>query len=363
MRRFYFVIAHDLWVHFRLVMGRKRKNSQNNITGLDSKTTRNGGSPENGVVNKKHTGLSGPKQGFSVSDTLRSVRSTLFVEDLNGDMDLFSTPPASPSRVAKSKSVAENVYVSSNGVSSKNRSEGDSSVLEYLKKMDLKLTSMDKKLEKLDILEKKVCGFETEMNKMWTFIHESKKESEQGLHSLSEKSDHLEFSLGLAVEKITSLEKDKDRLKDDLLYIQSQSMRNNLIFGNIPEKDNERSDETESILRGFMVDKLKIAEDLVRSIHFERVHRTGRKSERMRHRHIVAKFSYFKDRETVRRQAKHLNHTEYFLFEQYPREIADKRKTLVPQMKDAIKSGHKAWLSYDKLYIDGNLVRNSVGKE
>ena len=112
-----------------------------------------------------------------------------------------------------------------------------------------------------------------------------------------------------------------------------------------------------------MVDKLKIAEDLVRSIHFELVHRTARKSERMSHRHIVANFSHFKYRETVRRQAKHSNHTEYFVFEQYPREIVDKRKSLGPQMKDAIKSGHKAWLNYDKLYIDGNLVRNSVGKE
>ena len=40
----------------------------------------------------------------------------------------------------------------------------------------------------------------------------------------------VEFSLGIAQEQLTQLSTDKSKMNDSLLYMQSQSMRNNLIF-------------------------------------------------------------------------------------------------------------------------------------
>ena len=44
--------------------------------------------------------------------------------------------------------------------------------------------------------------------------------------------------------------------------------------------------------------------------------------------------------------------------EQFPREVADKRRRLVPKMKEARQQGKSAWLSYDTLYVDGRVVRD-----
>ena len=44
--------------------------------------------------------------------------------------------------------------------------------------------------------------------------------------------------------------------------------------------------------------------------------------------------------------------------EQFPREVADKRRRLVPKMEEARQQGKSAWLSYDALYVDGRVVRD-----
>ncbi|KAH3771862.1 hypothetical protein DPMN_173191 [Dreissena polymorpha] len=41
------------------------------------------------------------------------------------------------------------------------------------------------------------------------------------------------------------------------------------------------------------------------------------------------------------------------VFEQFPPEIQEKRRRLVPKMKEAKRDGKKAWIAYDTLYIDG----------
>ena len=144
---------------------------------------------------------------------------------------LFSTQPASPSKLAKSRMSKD--QDSGLSFSCGAGSSDSDSVLSYLKRLDSKLMSMDNKLKKLDSLEDRVCKFDTEVRKMWSFIHETLKQSDKKVHSLGERKDNVEFSLGLVREKMSNLEQENKRVKDDLLYLQSQSMRNNLVFGNI----------------------------------------------------------------------------------------------------------------------------------
>lgn len=133
-------------------------------------------------------------------------------------------------------------------------------------------------------------------------------------------------------------------------------MRNNLIFGNINEAPTEEHDETEKKLRLFLVEKMKLAQHMVEEMQFERVHRMGQKMVG-KSRNIVAKFSLFKEREIVRKQWKPLQGTGYFVYEQFPKEINDRRRKLLPKLKEAKKAGKKAWLAYDTLYIDGRPVK------
>ena len=79
-------------------------------------------------------------------------------------------------------------------------------------------------------------------------------------------------------------------------------------------------------------------------ISFERVHRIGKANEfNERPRNIVAKFSYFKDREYIRiNAARKLHGTRIWVNEHFPPEIENNRKKLYPVMRQA-KKDRKHW--------------------
>ena len=72
---------------------------------------------------------------------------------------------------------------------------------------------------------------------------------------VSERIDTLEFSLGIVQDPITQLTSDKAKVNDSLLYVQSQSMCNTLVFTGITEDPHERPEVTEMKLCQFMVEK------------------------------------------------------------------------------------------------------------
>ena len=75
-------------------------------------------------------------------------------------------------------------------------------------------------------------------------------------------------------------------------------------------------------------------------------------------RQKVAKFSTFQDREMIRRSRFNLKGTDHYIFEQYPKIIADRGKSLRPKLKKAIQDGKHAWISYDTLFVNGQPVRD-----
>lgn len=84
----------------------------------------------------------------------------------------------------------------------------------------------------------------------------------------------------------------------------------------------------------------------------ERAHRIGRPNDN-RPRPIVAKFSRFPQREVVRKSAFKLKGANISIGEQFPKIIQERRKKLLPVMKEAKDRQQKAVLIKDKLFIDG----------
>ena len=60
----------------------------------------------------------------------------------------------------------------------------------------------------------------------------------------------------------------------------------------------------------------------------------------------------------MRKQGKALQGTQFHVYEQFPKEVGDKRRKLVPHMQAARREGKRAWISYDTLYIDGKPVQD-----
>lgn len=68
-------------------------------------------------------------------------------------------------------------------------------------------------------------------------------------------------------------------------------------------------------------------------------------------RPILVKFHRIRDRDTVLRNAKKLKGTRIFINEDYPEAVRQKRKELLPKMREARQRGDIAFLRYDKLVI------------
>ena len=155
------------------------------------------------------------------------------------------------------------------------------------------------------------------MKNIWCAIEDRQKKSDDRMRSIEERVESTDFAVGQTSSKISELEHAYDRLKDDLVYLQSQSMRSNLVFTNVPESAIEGQVETEENVRNHLRDKMKIAKEQVEKISFERVHIMGAK-QNGRIRNIVAKFTLFKEREYVRKQWKTLEGSNYNVYEQFP---------------------------------------------
>ena len=258
------------------------------------------------------------------------------------------------------------------------------SIYEMLQKMDAKLnkiSSIEEKLERflgrLETVEKKVSKCEISINGLNNEFKSMKgdyAELEGSVSGLSNIFDAVQVDVQEAKKDVVEIKKQmkntdvkvkkhsddmaafeeklqevRGDLEEDILDLKCRSMRDNLLFIGIPEEEEE---DCEELLTNFVHDKMRVRKD----IEFERVHRIGRKphNTNARPRNIVAKFSRFKDRELVRRQAPlTLKGSNFYVQEQFPPEVEQRRKSLYPVMREARRRKDRVKLVRDRLFING----------
>lgn len=107
-----------------------------------------------------------------------------------------------------------------------------------------------------------------------------------------------------------------------------------------------------------MINQLKLPAETVQNITFHLVHRIRSQNNNNNPRPIIAIFEHYKQKELVQRQGRQLKGTSYGLYEEYPKEILERRKHLFPIQKQMMKEGKKATITVDKLYINGQLYHD-----
>ena len=96
-------------------------------------------------------------------------------------------------------------------------------------------------------------------------------------------------------------------------------------------------------------EKMKVNSD---NIEIEHAHRVGPRRQG-RSRSIMAKLLRFKQKEAIKRAAPvALKGTSFGVNEQFPREIFERRRQLIPIMKEHKKKVYRATLAFDKLHTD-----------
>lgn len=234
-----------------------------------------------------------------------------------------------------------------------------------------------KKLDKLDGIEAKMNTITNKMAQLEKRLDKTELENKELQKSVTFLSDQYD-TVKTKTDKVTELEKQvasskaeneaikqtvtdimdmNKQLKEELLDIKCRDMRDNLVFTNI----NQAADEdTEAVLREFLASKLNID-----NVSIERAHRIRPKQtirDRSRPLPIVAKFSFFKEREKIRKSGRLLAGTNYSIQEQFPEEIEQRRKPLYPMLRQARKEKKRAALVKDRLFIDGQEVRPPTGQ-
>jgi hypothetical protein len=139
-------------------------------------------------------------------------------------------------------------------------------------------------------------------------------------------------------------------LNEQILEIQTHSMKYNLIFGGI--KSEGAIENTENVVNNFLVYELLIPEAEVSEFEFQNVHRLGERRDG-KERSIIARFTRYSDHERARSIAagKLKAKPQFTVYQQYPSEIYERRRNLIPKMKELKRKKHTVKLVYDKLIV------------
>ena len=137
-------------------------------------------------------------------------------------------------------------------------------------------------------------------------------------------------------------------IESKLDHLEGYSRRSNMIIHGLKEDEAESLESVEKQVREMVRDDLQIQED----VHFERIHRLGKKKANVT-RPVIARFSFFKQKQAAMRNASKLKGKEVSISDDYTQTVRDKRRVLVPHMKHFRNAGKKVNFILDKLIVDG----------
>ena len=171
---------------------------------------------------------------------------------------------------------------------------------------------------------------------------------------LTEQVNSLEKRLQITEGLLVQARKKMTQQEEKIIDLQARSMRDNMIFRGIDESENESWQDTETNLRNFLKNELKLPN--ADNIAIDRAHRMGSKLPD-KPRNIVAKFANSAAKGQIFANVKNLREKKQFsIQEQFPPEINERRKQLWSTYKaaKAIPGNTVKW-SMDKLIVNGQV--------
>lgn len=185
------------------------------------------------------------------------------------------------------------------------------------------------------------------------------------IRDVQELKTSLQFTQGIMDEmkakkndidiKIRSFEssilKSKQELEDlfeKLDHIENQLRRSNLLIDGIDEEKGETISGLEMKIQQMLSNNLGLDSS---TIEMERVHRIGQFHEGRKPRKIVVKLLRLKDRQRILSSTKKLKGTNIYINEDFSDLVQQRRRELLPKLKEAREKGERASLRYDKLII------------
>jgi len=239
-----------------------------------------------------------------------------------------------------------------------------------IKSQNDRLTKIEYQLSEMATIRQDVSQVKSRFSNIQTEVNTLKSkvtEYDQTVQKYSDMCDDAAINSSTTEIKINKMAKQLEKIQTDQVVmkqaqkdtndritdVQWRSMRENLIFSGIPEGGKEEN--CEQVVKEFLYNCMKID----KNIPFDRVHRLGKfDKQRAFPRPIVAKFTFYKDKEFVKQTAPDtLTDTDYYVNDHFPQEIERERKKLYPIAKAARKiSENKVRLVREKLFVNDKRV-------
>ena len=224
-----------------------------------------------------------------------------------------------------------------------------------------KLSDIQGKLDKLlsvlpeiQDLKIQVAKLEKEKEELRASLESTQAEVE----GLKEQASVTAATLKITTGKIVKLEELERRVVKQECF----NRRNNIKFFGISDNEQESPEDTEAVLRNFLHKETKLSKKYLDDVKFERVHRipTRVREEKINQhpRPIIAKVSFFKDKQQIKSHIKHLPRGKRFgVADDFPNEVDEIRKELYPVLKQAKRDHKTAFFNVEKLIIDKAVYR------
>ena len=143
-------------------------------------------------------------------------------------------------------------------------------LVETLEEINCKLDVALARIKEIQEKHKELKKENASLKEYLEFAHNSMKE-------ITKRVETEETALSKLTKDVNAMSETVTFECECAIKLESHSRRNNLIFYNITEEENESTAMTEDTLYIFMEEKLKMEEEKVSNICIERVHRLGKR--------------------------------------------------------------------------------------
>ena len=174
------------------------------------------------------------------------------------------------------------------------------------------------------------------LNELKKSLDDHKKNTKEEIQELKEENSKMRLQLSESEDQAMRMRKDIQTLKSKCEDLELRSMSENVVFYNIPEKQNE---EIYKVVQDVLVRKMNIENHLVHSeyyptglIQVDVAHRIGKFSQKPRP--VVVKLVLRRGKEIILKHARNLRGSGISVSEQLPAGMRERRNIQLPMLRD-----------------------------
>ena len=167
---------------------------------------------------------------------------------------------------------------------------------------------------------KEIQEKQKELKKENASLKESLEFAHNSIKEITKRVETEETTLSKLTKDVNAMSETVTFEREHTIKLESHSRRNNLIFYNITEEENESTDMTEDTLYIFKEEKLKMEDEEASDICIERAHRLGKREDDNKPCPIIAKFTFHEDKEHILFIAYKLAGTVLGISQDFPQE-------------------------------------------